>query len=56
MGERIRFTNPGGTWGKCDMCLCFGWGSVCGVGVGERVVGLGEGMGGCCGVICVCVL
>ena len=25
-------TNPGGTVGKCDMCLCFGCGGVGGVG------------------------
>ena len=38
----LGFTNFGGTWGKLDMCLCFGCG---GVG-GECVGGLGQGMGG----------
>ena len=37
-GEWVRrlglgFTNPGGTGGKWDMCLCFGCGGVGGVGV-----------------------
>ena len=40
-GELVRglglgFTNPGGTGGKCDMCLCFGCGGV-GGGVGGRL-------------------
>ena len=28
----LGFTNPGGTWGKWVMCLCFGCGGVGGVG------------------------
>ena len=43
MGERIRFTNPGGTWGSvicvCVLvgvvCVVLGWGS--GLSVWERV-------------------
>ena len=31
-GLGLGFTNSGGTWGKCDMCLCFGCGGVGGVG------------------------
>ena len=44
MGDRLGlgFTNSGGTWGKWDMCLCFGCGGVGGVG-GEWVGGLGLG-------------
>ena len=43
MDERIGFgfTNPAGTGGVLDMCLCFGWGSVGGVG-GEWVGGLDQ--------------
>ena len=46
-GELVRglglgFTNPGGTWGKWDMCLCFGYG-----GVGRRL-GPGSGRMGWC--------
>ena len=43
MDERIGFgfTNPVGTGGVLDMCLCFGCGGV-GVG-GEWVVGLDQG-------------
>ena len=37
------------------MCLCFGGGGVGGVG-GERVGGLVQGLGGCCGVMAVCVV
>ena len=48
-GLGLGFTNSGGTWGKWDMCLCFGCG---GVG-GEWVGGLGEGQGGWC-YVCVC--
>ena len=36
-GLRLGFTNPGGTGGKWDMCLCFGCS-----GVGGR---LGSGSG-----------
>ena len=38
----LGFTNSEGTWGKWDMCLCFG---CSGVG-GELVGGLGQGLGG----------
>ena len=44
-GERMRefglvFTNPVGTGGVLDICLCFGCGGVGGVGgVGEERVG-----------------
>ena len=31
-GLCLGFTNSGGTWGKWDMCLCFGCGGVGGVG------------------------
>ena len=47
--------NSGGTWGKWDMCLCFGGGGVGGVG-GEWVGGLGQGLGGWSGVMSVCVV
>ena len=30
-GLGLGFTNSGGTWGKWDMCLCFGCGAVGGV-------------------------
>ena len=29
-GLGLGFTNSGGTWGKWDMCLCFGCGGVSG--------------------------
>ena len=48
-GLNLGFTNSGGTWGKWDMCLCFGCGGVGGVR-GEWVGGLGQ-----CGVMSVCV-
>ena len=38
----LGFTNPGGTGGKWDMCLCFGRG---GFG-GELVGGVGRGVSG----------
>ena len=41
----LGFTNSRGTWGKWDMCLYFGGGSVGGVG--------GEWEGGRC-YVCVC--
>ena len=54
-GERIGFGlyQSGRQW---DMCLCFGCGGVGGVGGGggELVGGLGQGLGGCCGVMSVC--
>ena len=34
-GLGLGFSNSGGTWGKCDMCLCFRRGGVGGVGGGE---------------------
>ena len=40
----LGFTNPLGTGGVLDMCLCFGCGGVGGVG-GEWVGGLGPGSG-----------
>ena len=49
----LGFTNPGGTWAKWDICLCFGCGGVVGVGgVGGRL-GPGSGRVGWC---YVCVL
>ena len=39
----LDLTNSGGTWGKWDMCLCFGCGGVGGVG-GEWMDGLGKGL------------
>ena len=44
------FTNSGGTWGKWDMCLCFGCGG--GGGVGWRL-GSGSGRVGWC-YVCRC--
>ena len=42
--------------GKSGICvLCFGCGGVGGVG-GECVGGLGQGLGGCCGVMSVCAV
>ena len=38
----LSFTNPVGTGGMLDMCLCFGCGGVGGVG-GEWVGGLDKG-------------
>ena len=38
----LGFTNPEGTGGVLDMCLCFGCGGVGGVG-GEWVGGLEQG-------------
>ena len=48
MAVSLGFTNPGGTGGKWDMCLCFGCGCVGGVGcLGPGRVGwecaLGQG-------------
>ena len=50
----LSFTNPGGTCGKWDMCLCFGCGGVGGDG-GEWAGGVsqGQGLGWWC-YICVC--
>ena len=48
-GLGLGFANPGGTWGKWDVCLCFGCGGVGGVG-GE----FGHSLGGCyVWIICV---
>ena len=44
-GLGLGFTNPGGTGGKWDMCLCFGW-SGYGDVRGKWVGGLGHGLGG----------
>ena len=56
-GETIRnvglgFTNPVGTEGVLDVCLCFGCGGVGGVG-GEWVGGLDQGLEGWGGVMSV---
>ena len=55
-GLGLGFTNSGGTWGKWEMCLCFGCGGVGGVGGvgGKWMGGLGQGLGGV--VLCLCVL
>ena len=52
-GLGLGFTNSGGTWGECDMCLCFGCGCVGGVG-GEWVGVVGQGLGGWGGVMSLC--
>ena len=53
-GLGFDITNSGGTWGKWDMCLCFGCGGVvvwwCWGRVGGR---LGPGRVGWC-YVCVC--
>ena len=49
----MRFTNSGGTWGRWDMCLCFGCGGVGGVGVAGRL-GPGSGRVGRCYVSVCC--
>ena len=51
--ERIGlgFTNPVGTGGVLDVCLCFGCGGVGGVG-GQWVGGLDQGLEGWC-YVCV---
>ena len=54
-GLGLGFTNPVGTGGVLDVCLCFGCsgvGGVSGVG-GEWVGGLDQGMEGWCGVMSV---
>ena len=48
----LGFTNPLGTGGVLDMCLCFGGGGVGGVG-GECVGGLDKGRERWCGVMSV---
>ena len=57
VGEWMRelslgFTNPAVTGGVLDMCLCFGWGGVGGVG-GNWVGGLDQGRERCGGVMFV---
>ena len=51
-GLTLGFTNPGGTCGKWDMCLRFGYD---GVGGGEWLGGLGQGLGGWVVYCYVCV-
>ena len=50
-GLCLGFTNPVGTWGVLDVCLCFGCGGVGGV-AGEWVGGLDQGLEGWC-YVCV---
>ena len=45
-GLGLGFTNPAGTGGVLDVCLCLGCGGVC----GERV-GVGSGSGGVMSVV-----
>ena len=52
MGLGLGFTNPVGTGGVLDVCLCFGCGGVGGVG-GECVVGFDQGLEGWGGVMSV---
>ena len=53
-GLGLGFTNPVGTGGVLDVCLCFGCGGVDGVG-GEWVgAGLGSGGVGWCYVCMRC--
>ena len=54
-GQGLGVTNSGGTWGKWDMCLCFGCGGL-GVVGGAWVGSLGQGLGGWGGVMSVCVV
>ena len=49
-GLGLGFTNPVGTGGVLDICLCFGCGSV----GGEWVGGLDQGLEGC-GAVMSCV-
>ena len=51
-GLGLDFTNPAGTGGMLDVCLCFGCGGVGGV-CGEWVVGLDQDLEGWGGVISV---
>ena len=51
-GLGLGFTNPGGTWGKWDMCLCFGCGGM-GGGMGGL---LWPGTGRVGGIMYVCVV
>ena len=43
------FTNPAGTWGVLDMCLCLGYADV----GGEWVGGFDHGLEACCSVMYV---
>ena len=54
-GLGLVFTNPVGTWGLLDVCLCFGCGGVGGVGgVGvEWVGGVDQGLEAWGGVMSV---
>ena len=54
-GLGLGFTNPVGTWGVLDVCLCFGvrWYGLCRWGVDR---GLDQGLEGCCGVMFVLVV
>ena len=54
-GLDLGFVNPGGTWGKWDMCLCFCCGGVVGV-EGVWVGVLGQSLGGLGCVMSVCVV
>ena len=47
LGLGSGFTNPVGTWGVLDVCLCFGCGGVGGVG-GEWVGCLDQGLDSLC--------
>ena len=51
-GLGLGFTNPVGTWGVLDVCLCLGCGGVGGVGR-EWVGGLDQGLEGWGGVMSV---
>ena len=51
-GLGLGFNNSGGTWGKWDMCLCFGCGGVGWGRVGGRLVP-GSGRLVWC-YVCVC--
>ena len=54
-GLGLGYTNPGGTWGKWDMCRCFGCGGVGGVGGGEMSGWPGPGSGRVgWSYVCVC--
>ena len=51
-GFGLGFTNPVGRGGVLDVCLCFGYGGVCGVG-GEWVGDLDQGLEGWGCYVCV---
>ena len=54
-GDVLEMSVVRGVGGVCDMCMCLARGGVGGVG-GEWVTGLGQGLGGWCGVMSVCVV